>query len=248
MLVEGVNFAGLVDYTRVTITTPGGVSEAKDCVLVTPDTLLQCALPAGTGVVTQLAVTVLDQTGTLDVVGMAYARPTVSSVIPGTWSTDVTSVTVTVRGSGFGSPAQSRLVSVAAVAVGPVCAGAPGGGVTLVGTGVSVVNDTELSFVMRTPTLHVAAGWSLAVTVAGQGVAEADSVSAAAARVATRAPAAPAVALASSSNGTHYVLLLTGADYGSVVSSCANDVAVTIGGQRCDELTVLQVGPGVVYV
>ncbi len=241
LLVEGHNFGDSAADVRVVVETPGGASDAANCIFVSSDSQLQCALPAGTGAVSRVSVTVLDQTGALDVSHIAYAPPTLASVSPTVWPTDVTTMTVTLAGSGFGSQAQSGLVSVTARAVDYACTDPPGG-VTLVASGVSVLTDSELSFSFRTPAPHVALRWALSVVVAGQGLAAGDAASAAAATVATRAPSVPSIAFAEPGNGTHMALLLTGSNYGSVVSPCASDVAVTVAGAPCESLAIVQVG------
>jgi hypothetical protein len=237
LAIDGVNFGVDVDHTRVTITVPGGVLEASPCAMTALDTQVQCALPAGTGPITRVAVAVLGQAAQLEVTGLAYAPPTVTAVAPATWSTDLASMTVVVRGTGFGSPAQSRLVEVTALGD-PGCAGV--GSVAVTGSTVTVVNDTELSFVVRNEPAHVVREWTLAVTVSGQGMAVDDVRSQAAAVVLTRAPGAPAVTVRSPSNGTHHFLLLTGSDYGPALSACPDDVVVTVGGQPCAALSMTQ--------
>jgi hypothetical protein len=237
--VEGYNFGSSAPDTRVFFTTLGGTVDAANCSFLTNDTLLQCVLPAGAGVFFRVSVTALDQTGSLDVTGLAYARPTLAFVSPATWPTDVMTMTVTLTGSGFGSSAS--VVSVTAREVGSACADIPGV-MTVVASGISVLSDSELMFSFRTPAPHVAAGWALTVTIAGQGLAPEDAASAAAAIVPTQAPSAPTITIAQPSNGTHSFLLLTGMNYGSVVSSCAGDAAVLVGNQPCDRLTVVLVG------
>jgi hypothetical protein len=240
VVVEGDNFGDRASKARVVFLTPGGVLDALNCTLVTNHTLLECALPAGTGVISRVSVTVVDQTGSLDVTGIAYAPPTIASVAPAAWPTDVSSMIVTVTGSGFGGASQSSQVSVTARAVGSRCTDAPDG-MILTATRVSVLSDTELSFSFRSPAAHVAASWALTVMVAGQGLAVEDVASADASVVPTLGPSAPAITFAAPSNGTHSFLLLSGSNYGPVVSSCANDASVTVGRQPCDRLTVVQV-------
>jgi hypothetical protein len=240
VVVEGDNFGDSVADVRVLLVTSGGAVDAGNCTFVSPDTQLQCALPLGLGAISRVSVTVLDQTGALDVTGLAYAPPTVASVSPPTWPTDVTSMTVTVTGSGFGSPELSGLVSVTARALDFTCSAAPGG-MTVAASGVTVLTDMELSFSLRVPAPHVAARWALDVVVAGQGLAASDVASATAATVATRAPSVPTISLAEPANGTHIELLLTGSNFGPIVSQCARDVAVTVAGQPCDALTVVEV-------
>jgi hypothetical protein len=238
LALDGINFGHFVDHIRVTVTVPAGLLEASPCTMPALDTQVQCVLPAGTGPITRVGITILGQFAQLDVTGLAYAPPTLSAVTPGTWSTDLTSMTVLVRGSGFGSPAQSGLVAVTASGD-TGCAGV--GSVTVAGSTVTVVNDTELSFVARAAPAHLVRQWSLAVSVAGQGLAVDDVLSRAAAVVRTRSPGPPAVTLATASNGTHQFLLLTGTDYGPALSACPDDLMVTVGGQPCAALSMLLV-------
>ncbi len=237
--VYGVNFGKLVDYTVVTVTVPGRVLVATQCAMVAVDTQLRCVLPAGTGAISRVTVTVLGQSALLEVAGLAYAPPSLRAVSPSTWATDLTTMTIVVRGAGFGSAAQSSLVTVSAT--GDVaCGGGASGPVTVVGTAVSVLNDTELSFVLRDATPHVVWQWTLAVTVAGQGLAG-DAASRAAAVLRTRPPGTPTLTFAAPANATHHFLLLTGVNYGPVVSGCPDDVAVTVEGVPCAALSMTQV-------
>jgi hypothetical protein len=232
--VTGSNFGARTDRTVVSVTTPAGVLDAPFCTIVVRDTVLECALPRGTGPMSRVSVTVLGQTGHLEVQELAYSGPSVTRVTPSTWPTDVASITVTVQGSGFGSPAQSGRVSVVATGVGGACGGG-GPSITLTATSVTVVSDTELSFVMRTVVPHVVPRWVLSVVVAGQGL---DVASAAAATTTTQGPSAPAFSLARSSNDTHHFLSLTGANYGPLLSTCTDDVVVLANGLPCDALTM----------
>jgi hypothetical protein len=235
LALDGINFGYFVDHIRVTVTVPAGLLEASPCTMTVLDTQVQCVLPAGTGPITRVGITILGLAALLEVTGLAYAPPTLSAVTPGTWSTDLTSMTVVVRGSGFGNPAQSGLVAVTASGD-TGCAGM--GSVSMTGSTVTVVNDTELSFVVRAVPAHVVRQWTLAISVAGQGLAVDDVLSRAAAVVRTRSPGPPAVTLATASNGTHQFLLLTGTDYGPALSACPDDLMVTVGGQPCAALTM----------
>ncbi len=241
VIVEGLNFGVGVDRTRVTVTLPWGPVDATGCKVLVPDTALRCSLPPGVGTISSVGVTVLGQTGWLAVPGLAYARPTVSSVSPPTWPTDVTPISYSVSGSGFGSPALSGLVSVTATPMGSLCTDPTGAApVVLNATSLSVLSDDSLSFVLRTPATHVTAGWVLGVVVAGQG---ADT--AAAAMVTTRPPSTLVVGLAAGSNATHRFLSLVGTNYGPAVSpTCGSAVTVTVSGQPCANLTMSQVGVG----
>ncbi len=239
LIAEGSNFGDRTDRTTVSVTTPGGVSDATSCVLMVVDTTLQCALPAGVGAISRVTVTVLGQSGYVDTGGgLAYGRPTVTSVPPAVWPTDVTSFTVTVTGTGFGSPASSRLVSAAATALGSPCANTPVVA-ALNGTSIAVISDSVLSFVILAPAPHVAPQWAVSVVVAGQGL---DNTSASAAIVATQAPSVPVVGLSAPSNGTHQFLSLVGTNYGPVVSRCGHDVTVAVNGAPCAQLAMIRVG------
>jgi hypothetical protein len=229
LVVEGCNFCARTDRVKVTITMPGGDADATGCAYTLAHRVLRCLLPPGVGPITRVAVSVLGQVGHLDITGMTYAPPTVSFVAPATWPTDVTSMTVTVTGSGFGSPAMANLVSASVSAQGSLCAA-----VTLNASSLSVLSDSELSFVLRTPAPHVVTRWALSVSVAGQALA-------ATATVATQPPTAPVVGVARPRNATHQFLSLTGTNYGPMVSPCSNDATVSVNGQPCGGLAMTQV-------
>jgi hypothetical protein len=237
LLLLGLNFGVDVEHTMVQFTVPRGVFDAQACSVVEPDIQLQCVLPEGTGVISRVAVTVLGQSTWLDVVGLAYAPPTLVSVSPATWPTDLSSVSVVVKGTGFGGPSQSGQITVVATAVSSC--NMP---FTLPGLGVSVLSDTELSFTIRSGTPHVTPRYMLSLRVAGQGPGVNDTLSARAAILPTMRPAAPTVTFTEAGNGTHSFLLLTGADYGPGLSNCVDDVTVTVGGVPCAELTMPKVG------
>jgi hypothetical protein len=238
LAIDGINFGSTMEHTQVTVQVLAGLVDVSGCVMLVRDAQLQCKLPAGVGPISSVAVTVLGQRGSLDVVGLSYAAPTLSLVTPGTWGTDLSSMTVVVTGTGFGSPAMSSLVQVTTTGV-SACADAPQ--VTLVGSAVSVVNDTELSFVLRTATQHVVPRWTITVSVAGQSTSSRDAQAASRASVSTRAPSAPTITFSGAVNATHRPLLLTGTDYGPRVSSCAADVVVVVDGEPCAQLTMSQV-------
>jgi hypothetical protein len=233
LTIDGINLSNDVEHTQVTISGPAGVVDVPGCEMVVRDTRLRCVLPAGVGAITSVAVTVLGQRGALDVVGLAYAAPTLEAVSPASWTTDLPSMTMVVRGSGFGSPALAALVRVTASGA-SACSDAPL--VTLVGSAVSVLNDTELSFVLRTTAPHVVSRWDLSLSVAGQAAVGPG----AGLTVGTRPPSLPTLTFGPNGNSTHKALLLTGTDFGPVLSSCPSDVAVTIDGVPCAKLTMVQ--------
>jgi hypothetical protein len=235
--IEGINFGARADRTSVSITTPGGTSTATDCELVARDKALRCSLPPGVGVISFVSVSVLGQSCNATVTGLAYALPTVSTVSPSSWSTDVTVMTVRLKGSGFGSPSKSALVSVQARDAGVLRQCMSSEPVTMNGTSISVLSDQELTFSFRDAVLHVAAGWVLSLVVAGQAL----DITAASIFVPTVPPQRPTMMVSRQINPGHHVLVLTGANYGRAVSTCANDVTVLVDSQPCDELTMTQV-------
>jgi hypothetical protein len=241
VLLQGENLGNGVDHTRVSVTTRGGTADMDACVLLTDHKLLQCALPAGTGPISRISVAVLGQTGVLEregVSGLSYRKPSVTAVFPAKWPTDVSSLFVTVTGSGFGSSAQSNLVSVSATAVDQGCPimADVAAGLSLTGTKVLVVNDSTMSFVLETSPGHVVPAWVVTVVVAGQ-----SSEPAAASRVTTRSPGISFISAVSDGASGLSTFLLTGTNLGPAVSACADDAVVTVGGHACFEQVMTQV-------
>jgi hypothetical protein len=235
LVVEGVNFGLLENKTTVTVTVLAGALVTTGCTLTAPDSRLSCSLPRGTGVISHVTVTVLGQSATLAVTGLAYAPPTVTSVVPGSWPTNLTSFAVALTGHGFGSAALSGLVRVTVMGVSD-CGAGPG--VTLNATSVNVRDDSHLTLTLQHSSSFVASAWQLLVTVSGV-----DQVMPFV--VPTRAPAVSELSLDRPSNGTHYFLLISGTDFGSSVAlfdTCGT--AVTIDGDPCAELTTATVSLG----
>ncbi len=231
VLLRGRNLGDDIGVVAVTVTTPAGTARVLGCVYRTLHSALECGLPAGVGAVSLLTVTVLDQEATFVPTGIAYMPPVVTSVFPSTWPTNLAGLTVTLTGRGFG--VVSNLVRV--VATGAACGGAET--VRLLGQAVTPRGDVELSFTFSGAVDHVVPTWSVEVSVAGQGL-EGGPLS-----VPTRPPTVPALSFDRVSNGTHYFLLLAGADFGPVVGpqACAGDVSVTLDGAPCAALTMTQV-------
>ena len=71
---------------------------------------LTCVLPPGTGAVDNVTVSVLGQSGTVATPSLAYAPPALVALAPSLWPTDVSALSVTLTGRGFGVPSQSSLV------------------------------------------------------------------------------------------------------------------------------------------
>ena len=231
--IVGVDLGPAIDFVAVTITVLAGDTPVPRaaCTMPRPDVEVVCALPAGTGAITRIGVSVLEQVAWLNVTGLGYAPPVVTTAMPGTWGTDLASVpvVVTVTGSGFGSPSQSSLVvvtamGVAAVAAGPGCGGLPIN-TTLVIPNVNVRSDRELVFEARYSGPHMVPVWLLDVTVSGQS-------SVASLVVRSRPPSDPTLTFDRAPNGTHYFLLLTGTDFGPSVrtlrsSACGDESRTT---------------------
>jgi hypothetical protein len=238
VLVTGRNFGPGVTHTRVLVSVPAGDLQAENCSLVEVDTVLQCVLPAGTGTVHRVAVTVMGQSASRAVTRLAFLPPNVTAIAPSVMGTDLSQVSLRVSGSGFGSPATAGFVR--AWLVGPTpcpastSSGAGDGGLRLEGVAVSVLTDGSMTFDVRREMDHVVPWWGLAITVSGQ--------NSTVVTLPTRPPQGVVLTFDTAPNGTHYFLLVTGSNFGPGVSSCANDVVVTIDGSPCAGLTMLQVG------
>jgi hypothetical protein len=152
------------------------------------------------------------------------------------WPSDLSSLPVVLRGTGFGLPAQAAFVHVVLNGT-RACRGPSDSSVTRLTTltvlDVTVRSDSELAFVVPTVALDdVLPEWTVTVAVAGQ---------VASARVGSLAPTSPTLTFDSAPNGTHYFLVITGANYGPGVTGCTGQVPVSIDNQPCDALTVLVV-------
>ena len=238
LIVTGANFGPLEQYIQVSFSVPVGTVTATGCSLTTPDTVLECQLPPGSGVLQQVTVTVLGQSVRFDAQDLAYAAPVVTSVVPAVWPTDVSSLSVVVQGSGFGVPAQASAVFVTLNGTfgcsGSLEAGSQG--VTVVVTSITVRSDRELVFVVPSVALqHAVSLWTITVSVSGQ----VTTVS-----VPTLGPTLPSGSLTfdSAPNATHYFLTITGTNFGPGVSGCVGDVAMMIDGQPCAQLIMTKVG------
>jgi hypothetical protein len=237
LLLRGRDLWNNVAHVAVVVTTPAGASPVPACAFVAVDTTLECILPPGAGAITLVTVTVLGQTATLAPMGLAYATPVVASVTPSAWPTDLSAVTVSAAGTGFGPPSQAQAVSV--VVTGTACGGgAAAVNVSLPPQNLVVRSDADLGFDLRLVVAHVVPVWTLGVSVAGQRTAQGPRT------VPTRRPAVSSLAFESTPNGTHYFLVVTGADFGPAVGTdgCPGDVAVSIDGVPCDALTMAKVG------
>jgi hypothetical protein len=237
--VSGDNFGADVGFVSVAFAfeaSPGPrVSvPTSNCTLVIPHTELQCALPTGVGVFSAVIVTVLGQSVQAAVTGLAYAPPTISGAVPARWPVAMGGATLTLVGTGFGSPAQSPLVRVSVTGVGGCAGDRP---VVLAGQQVTVRNDNELTLQLPSPA-HVVASWIVNVTVAGQlQQGPSDFV------VHTRAPATPMLSLGAVPNDTHVELVLVGADFGPALATeaCPGDAVVQVAGASCGSLRLFPV-------
>jgi hypothetical protein len=228
--VAGLNFGHIVNKTQVVVTVPAGSLVTTACELLVEDQLLQCELPPATGSISHVMVTVLGQTVSMAVTGLAYTPPRVTGVLPASWGSDLTSVVVLVNGAGFGSTALSSLVQVI-VSASSTCPGTAD--VQLVEQTVNVRHDGQLTFLLQYQPPHVLPGWDMVVNVSGQ-------LSSPLALL-TNTPSLPVLTVERPSNGTHNFLVLSGTEYGPVVSTCSSDVTVSVGGQPCDALSMMEV-------
>ena len=205
-------------------------------------------LPAGTGVLATVQLTVLGQSGAARTQGLAYQRPHISSISPTSWSTDVTGTMFTLSGSGFGSQLFSSKVVLQILGNLSHCsqdnpAGAPNNGsvVFISAIDVVVVSDSTVTFRLPTEPPHVIASWIIEMSVSNQSLTS-DSVTA----VNSLPPSISSLTFSTLPNGTHYFITITGADFGSSVSNpddgnCDGDVLVTIDSKPCQALTIAQV-------
>ncbi len=222
-----------MNRTQVEVALPIGFTSASNCTLLLPNRALQCVLPPGTGPVSRVRVTVLGQASEVSVDGLAYAPPALSTLSPASWPTDLSALSITLTGSGFGLPSQSSVVRVTATGVGTCPGEAP---VWVSGQVVTVRSDGEVTLEVRHPLAHVVRAWDLMVTVSGQ------NLTSGAVRVDTRAPSTPTPTFEETPpNGTRYFLVLTGKEYGPGVTPCPGDVQVTVDDQPCAVLTMLRV-------
>jgi hypothetical protein len=240
LAVKGVNFGPRLNgsHTRVTIALPTGPVDISPCEMVETDTRLQCVLPAGTGNISAVTVTTLGQVGTLSGVNLAYAPPTLVSVVPALWSTEVgsTGLAVSLSGSGFGAPPHFAQIVVTAKPAGSQ--GSPACEAALLRSepSVTVQSDARISVVFQPEGAgHIVPSWAIHVVVSGQAMSSPEVIAT------TRPPTEPVLSLARKPNGTHFLLLLTGDNYGAAVTPCENDVRVEVNGAPCDTLTMVVV-------
>ena len=207
-------------------------------------------LPAGTGMLATVQITVLGLSGSTRVQGLAYQRPHISLISPSSWSTDVTDTMFTLFGSGFGSQLFSSEVVLRLLGNLSHCRQDSPDGTTsndsvvvIPGIDVVVVSDGTVTFRLPTEPPHVIASWMIEMSVSNQS-STLDSVT----TVNSLPPSISSLTFSTLPNGTHYFITITGADFGSTVSSsengsCDGDVLVTIDSKPCQALSMIQVSP-----
>jgi hypothetical protein len=149
--------SGLLVAVELQVLAGSALLSGENCTLPTPHARLVCALPAGTGVITSVVLTVLGQAVQVQVQGLAYAVPAITGMQPPTWGTNLESLTVVLTGSGFGAPTQSSRVQVTLLGATGCGSGTPPGGdvVAVAGQAIVVRSDSELVFEVRTALAHV---------------------------------------------------------------------------------------------
>jgi hypothetical protein len=233
LVVSGVNFGPFDEYIAVGVVVPSGTL-ATNCTLLTADTVIQCSLPAGSGVLQRVVVSVMGQNVEHTPSGLAFAAPSVGNVAPVAWPTDPAGQSVSLYGRGFGVAGQVSSVRVSLSAT-YGCVDGDVGEVTVLATAVTVRSDGELTFVVPAiPLRHLVPSWTVTVSVSGQATVV---------TVPTLPPSSPALTFDTTPNATHYFLTLTGANFGPNVGlGCPGDVEVAVGGQPCAQLSMLKVG------
>jgi hypothetical protein len=257
MVITGENLgpSGYDNLVAVTASVPAaGLNiTLMSCTIVSNDTILSCVVPPGTGALSEVQVTVGGQSGTLLLppysdtpgsgqAGVRYSSPVVDFVSTASGRqrspTNLAVVDYVVTGAGFGPAPHKAPVEVTMKGT-TACSTAP---VVLLATDVVVHNDARLTFRLqqasRVP--HVVHTWTVVVNVSGS-VSTASGLQS---QIVTEAPSVAAVRQYQADNGTHWFMEIEGNDFGATVgSNCAGDIHVSIGGQPCAELAMVQVGP-----
>lgn len=201
------------------------------CVVITFSTVVRCALPAGQGNITAVSLTVLDQTTTFVVAGIAYDAPRVIASVPSPLelTSDLSSPT-TLSGSGFGA---SPGVVTAWLVVNTTGLCVPSG---LVVTPASLTyrSDSEISLQFTQLSNMAFPVGSVVIAVAGQSTTVTLKIS---------APVVSGLSLDSVPVGGIYSVDIAGSSLGSSYSeNCsASSVSIDVSGTSCTSTSVLQV-------
>ncbi len=226
--ISGVNFGPSMSVIGVTLRVLADLVPVTSCSMPEPDSLLECALPPGSGVISAFIVRVLDQsTSFAPKATLAYSVPMVRFVDPLVWPTDLSSLAVVVTGTSFGLRRQSQAVRVV-ISSPPLCGSV--GEVVLEVPSIVVRSDTEMAFEVHDALPHAAPFWRLEVSVSEQ---RSERIA-----IQSRPPSISSFLFRSAPNATHYFLSVLGTDFGPAVSDCEMDVSVTIDGRTCEMLTM----------
>ena len=246
MRIIGRNFGPIQTVISVTVAI-GSADEsaasqpterpATNCILVRADEEVVCELPAGTGVVVAVTITVLGQSGRGTLTGdriLPYAPPAVTSITPAALPTQPAGTAVSVFGSGFGTDAS-------------VISAQLDGNATCNGTGVAVVvnvtfvvvrSDGELTFNFPSSMSPIAIVplWNLRLSVSGQAPRQYGDV----VEIKTQAPVI-SVMTVKSVVGSVITVIITGSNFGPgpmVASACREAPDVQVDGIPCLTVTL----------
>lgn len=205
-----------------------------DCVVIVPSTVVHCTLPPGQGNITGVSLTVLDQTATFAVVGIAYDAPRVSETLPSPLMlTSDLSSSITLSGSGFGA-LPGHVTTWLVVNTTGLCVPS---GLVVTSTSLTYVSDSEVSLQLTPWSNGAFSAAFVVIAVAGQSATVALTVA---------APAVSTLSLAAVPVNGVYTLDISGSSLGSLYSgNCsASSVRVDVSGLACSSLSVLKVRPG----
>lgn len=226
-----VRFAGLYNGS---ITLPQAMSvtlQMTGCVVIAPSTVVHCTLPAGQGNITSVSLTVLDQTASFAVQGIAYDAPHVIGTVPSplVLTADL-GTSITLSGSGFGAT-PGHVAAWLVVNTTGLCVPS---GLAVSPASLTYFSDSEISL-QFTPwsSMSFAVGTVL-IVVAGQSTTVSLQIA---------APVVSGLALDSLPLGGVYTVDITGSSLGSLYSgNCtASSMSIDVSESSCTSTSVLQV-------
>ncbi len=223
--LKGENFGPILELLSVVVQSSSVATPraAERCIFVVSGLELVCELPAGTGAVVGVAMTVIDQSGSFQLPRdqwLLYSPPVITRVTPSYISTDVAGTVFTVTGSGFGMDSGSvRLWLTSSWTCNDTHMENE---VRLSSSSVVVRSDGELSFVISDVSGQavVVSYWQLVINVSGLSPIMRLSPLA---RITTLEPIILAVMIESEAAGV-ITLLISGSNFGQGSPPFGNQV------------------------
>lgn len=238
-----VSDSSFITYSRCYAVYQGGVIlpssfaalyALSSCSIVTPSTAIACVLPQGLGVITQITITVFDQSASIRPVGLAYDPPVFAQAYPLTVTSDM-NAPIILRGSGFGWSTSSIVVWITADTSGLCYVSSSA---VIFAHTVNLLNDTYVA-VSFPPLPYLFPRASLTLVVSGQVMEAPVTVtisppSVASLAFSTQLPVPP-----------YYFIDIVGTGFGSTISSSVSTddctpsgVWVTVNLEACVNLTI----------